>query len=157
MFQYIYLISVAFTYELDISSYPLLFNNTLVTSAHYFIYFKLRWNSDLDKLVIVKQTFCRTILQVCQFLNSLGYTLYNLDNPKYLIWKGLFVPLANFTFSFVILTRSPILKFHTSLRNFGPENTHSLPVCGVYFVWCRSYCIMDTIVDTVNSSSMMFN
>jgi len=41
-----------------------MFNNALVTSAHYFMYFKLclGWNSDIDKLVFVKLVIQKTIL-----------------------------------------------------------------------------------------------
>ena len=80
------------TFPLD----KMLFNTAFIACAHYFIYVELGlWRySDLDKLVIVKLPFDRSILQVWEFVNRLGHALNDLDYPKYFCWKGLFIPFG---------------------------------------------------------------
>jgi hypothetical protein len=118
----------------------MLFNTVLVTSALYFIYFKLRlgWNSELDKFLSVKLAFDRTILQGCHFGNRLEHAATrNMSVEKVSSY-----PLANFNFSFVINTRSPNLNL-TPPWGILAQILHSLQyrvnVWGVKFVWTHTY------------------
>jgi len=90
----------------------MLFNIAFIACAYYFIYMELSLirNSDLDKLVIVKLPFDRSSLQVWEFVHRLGTRWMTLTTRNISFEKVCSYPLASFTFSFVILTRSPTLN-----------------------------------------------
>jgi len=105
--HYIFLISIAFNQVECLVEFPpvykMLFNTTLVSSSHYFIYLKqcLWWNSGFNNLVIVKLAFHMTILHLCQCI---------IFTSRNICWY-LFLALANFSFFCVNLTKSHTLNF----------------------------------------------
>ena len=150
MIHYIFLMSVEFTQEFNVSSYP----------PHWarccLIPFLLRvrtvipfnicvgWNSDLHNRVIIKLAFDTTILQDCQFVNRL--TTRNISIEKVCSYH-----LANFSF-FVNLTRSPNQIVH-ALNKFQPRDNSffagkSNCFWEGYLAWRHIYFVMDRIVAT---------
>ena len=91
----------------------MLFNNVFVTRAHFCIYLKhgLVGYSDFKKLVMVKLAFDITTLKY-EFVNGLKHALDNLETRNISVEQFRSYPLENFTFSFVILKRSPLCSRH---------------------------------------------
>ena len=157
MNHHILFISKAFTQELKLSSYPFQLTRcclipSLLSIRTILSFWNkgLGWYNDTDKIVTVKLAFNRMILQAWELLNRLWHALNNLENPKHVSSRGLFVPLGQLYISFCYPYKIPHFKLIRFLRNFSPETIHLLPhrinIWGTYFTWSYTYCGMNRVV-----------